>query len=82
MNVTEGQLKWADEQLALVRGGMAAKRAGGMETYYRIARKLEVPAETLLSFKKVWCADFVRELGFNTKCADEKYGPDWLDRAE
>jgi len=40
----------------------------------------DVPAHTLMSLKNRRGAAFIRELGFNTRKADEKYGPGWLDR--
>jgi len=40
----------------------------------------EAPAHTLMWLKKRRGAAFIRDLGFDTTEADEKYGPGWLDR--
>nr|CBI82656.1 conserved hypothetical protein [Bartonella schoenbuchensis R1] len=41
---------------------------------------VELPAYGLLGIKKRRGAQFIRDMGFPTKNADEEYGPDWLDK--
>ena len=59
-----------------------AEERGDMEEFYRVLRKLPVPAETLMALKNhdPLGARFIRELGLNTELADAKYGPGWIDR--
>ncbi|NMM43614.1 hypothetical protein HH303_03935 [Rhodospirillaceae bacterium KN72] len=65
---------------ALSRALNDAFARGDMETYDALMREIEAPAEALMAAKKSMGADWVRKKGFNTKRADEKYGPGWLDR--
>ena len=47
----------------------------------RLLSKVEGPAHTLMAIKEMpGGADMIREMNLNTRLADEKYGPDWLDR--
>ena len=48
----------------------------------RLLSKLEVPAHTLMAIKNSLPggADWIRSMNLNTRLADEKYGPGWLDR--
>ena len=47
----------------------------------RLLSELEGPAHTLMAIKESpGGADWIREMNLNTRLADEKYGPDWLDR--
>lgn len=41
---------------------------------------VELPAYSLLGLKKSHGAQFIRDMGFPTKDADEEYGPGWLDK--
>ena len=48
----------------------------------RLLSELEGPPEALMAIKRSFPngADYIRELNLNTRLADEKYGPGWLDR--
>ena len=46
----------------------------------RLLSALEAPAHTLMAIKRTFGADWVRAMNLNTRLADEKYGPDWLDQ--
>ena len=48
----------------------------------RLFSELEIPAHTLMAIKNVRGADWIRSRNLNTRLADEKYGPGWLDRTE
>ena len=52
------------------------------ETAIKLQAKIKWPAWGLKAGKELFGADFIREQCFNTELADEKYGPDWLDREE
>ena len=45
----------------------------------RLLSALEAPAHTLMAIKRTFGADWIRRMNLNTRLADEKYGPDWLD---
>ena len=47
----------------------------------RLFSKLEVPAHTLMAIKNSFPdgVDMIREMNLNTRLADKKYGPDWLE---
>ena len=61
-----------------------AEDRGDMAEADRLFSKLEVPAHTLMSIKNSFPdgVDMIREMNMNTRLADEKYGPGWLDRTE
>lgn len=60
---------------------LEAKDRGDMTEYYRLLSELEGPAHTLMAIKRSpGGADWIREMNLNTRLADEKYGPDWLDQ--
>ena len=48
----------------------------------RLFSTLECPAHTLMAIKNSHPAgkEFIRNNNLNTRLADEKYGPDWLDK--
>ena len=48
----------------------------------RLFSALEIPAHTLMAIKETRGADWIRSRKLNTRLADEKYGPGWLDRTE
>ncbi len=57
-----------------------AKERGDYETANELRKQLVIPAEALMAAKDVMGADWIRSEGVRTETADEKYGPDWLDR--
>ncbi|WP_336294017.1 hypothetical protein [Bartonella sp. CB169] len=58
----------------------AADQANDDEASWAWLAMAELPAHTLLGLKKRCGAQFIRDMGFPTKDADEAYGSDWLDR--
>jgi len=78
------------EREALLReGGMnlvclvesqEAGKAGDEDTAWAWLSKAELASYSLKRLKKNYGAAFIREMGFNTRKADEAYGADWLDR--
>ena len=50
----------------------------------RLLSKLEAPAHTLMAIKNSFPdgVDMIRRMNLNTRLADEKYGPGWLDQDE
>ncbi|WP_212112485.1 hypothetical protein [Bartonella queenslandensis] len=58
----------------------AADHAGDSNTAWEWLAMTEPPAHTLLFLRSEHGAQFIRDMGFSTKKADEKYGPDWLDK--
>ena len=60
---------------------MEAEDRGGMAEADRLLSTLEGPAHTLMAIKhSTGGADWIRAMILDTCLADEKYGPDWLDR--
>ncbi len=59
-----------------------AEDRGDMVEADRLFSTLECPAHTLMAIKNSHPEgkDFIRRKNLNTRLADEKYGPDWLDR--
>ena len=48
----------------------------------RLLSALEGPAHTFMAIKEMpGGADWIREMNLNTRLADEKYGPGWLDKS-
>ena len=64
----------------LVTSWMAAKDRGDLEEADRLFRKIPFDAPTLMAFKKLYGAGYIRRKGFNTEKADARYGADWLDK--
>lgn len=58
----------------------AATDADDMETSWEWLKKAEIPAHTLLAYKRTKGAAWIREKGFKTDTAEKEYGRDWLDR--
>ena len=59
---------------------LEAEDRGDQAESDRLFSELEIPAHTLMAIKNVWGADWIRSRNLNTRLADEKYGPGWLDR--
>ena len=78
----------AEERAALPRNSKIlvamweAEDRGNTEEADRLFSALEIPAHTLMAIKNVRGADWIRSRKLNTRLADEKYGPGWLDRTE
>ena len=78
----------AEERAALsdnskiVLAMMEAEDRGDMAEADRLLSKLEVPAHTLMAIKNSVPGDveIIREMNLNTRLADKKYGPDWLEQ--
>ncbi|MDR2839376.1 MAG: hypothetical protein LBV49_12550 [Azonexus sp.] len=58
----------------------AADKAGDGETAWAWLACAELPAHSLAFLKKRHGSQFIRDMGFQTKNADEAYGSNWLDR--
>ncbi|MCL6230277.1 hypothetical protein [Bartonella bilalgolemii] len=58
----------------------AASKVNDRETMWKWLAMAEYPSYTLLRLRKWRGAQFIRDMGFITKNADEEYGPDWLDK--
>ncbi|AQX31534.1 MULTISPECIES: hypothetical protein [Bartonella] len=58
----------------------AADRANDGQTAWEWLAMTELPAHSLLCLRKWNGPQFIRDMGFSTKNADEEYGPDWLDK--
>ena len=58
----------------------AATDAGDPETSWEWLKLAEIPAHTLLAYKRTKGAAWIREKGFKTETAEKAYGKDWLDR--
>ncbi|MCL2522990.1 MAG: hypothetical protein FWF20_07605 [Betaproteobacteria bacterium] len=60
----------------------AAEKAGDDAASWAWMARAELPAHTLAFLKGQNGAQFIRDLGFRTRKADEAYGPGWLDRPD
>ncbi|ATO56937.1 hypothetical protein [Bartonella sp. 1-1C] len=58
----------------------AAAKADDRQAVWEWLAMVELPAYSLLFLKSQRGAQFIRDMGFITKNADEEYGPDWLDK--
>ncbi|ATO57435.1 hypothetical protein [Bartonella sp. 1-1C] len=58
----------------------AAEKANDGQTKWEWLAMIEYPAHSLLCLRKWRGAQFIRDMGFSTKSADEEYGSDWLDK--
>ena len=72
------------ENSQLVLAMLEAEDRGDQAEADRLFSKLEVPAHTLMATKNSFPdgADMIRRMNMNTRLADEKYGPGWLDQDE
>ena len=71
------------ENSKIVLAMMEAEDRGDRAEADRLLSALEGPAHTLMAIKNSpGGADWIRRMNLNTRLADEKYGPDWLDRDE
>jgi len=76
----EALLREGGMNLLYVAEAQDADRAGDKDAAWAWLSRAELPPHTLKRFKKYHGAEFIREMGFNTRKADEAYGADWLDR--
>ncbi|GAA4562259.1 MULTISPECIES: hypothetical protein [Bacteria] len=58
----------------------AASKANDNKATWKWLAMAEYPAHALLLLKYQRGAQFIRDMGFSIKSANEKYGPDWLDK--
>ena len=71
------------ENSQLILAMMEAEDRGDMAEADRLLSKVEGPAHTLMAIKNApGGADWIRRMNLNTRLADEKYGPGWLDQDE
>ena len=69
------------ENSKIVLAMMEARDRGDQAEADRLLSTLEGPAHTLMAIKNSpGGADWIRRMKLNTRLADEKYGPGWLDR--
>ena len=69
------------DNLKIVLAMMEAEDRGDQAEADRLLSTLEVPAHTLMAIKEMpGGVNYIRELNLNTRLADEKYGPGWLDQ--
>jgi len=73
-------LREGDMELVYLAESHEADSANDMKSAWAWLALAAIPAHTLMRLKNSRGAQFIRDLGFNTRKADEKYGPDWLDR--
>ena len=67
------------QQLEVLGRISAARRRGDRAEMRRLHREFAPSPEILLAVKKVLGAEWIRERGYDTRRADEAYGPGWLD---
>lgn len=67
------------KNLRIVQAMLAAEERGDRDEYKRLVTELEIPAHTLMASKSVMGAAWVRAQNLNTRQAELKYGPNWLD---
>ena len=65
--------------LRILKAMRCAQDQGDEAEYGRLYSELEVPAHALMASKKVMGADWIRSRNLNTRQAELKYGPNWLD---
>ena len=69
------------ENSQLVLAMMEAEDRGDMAEADRCCRKWKAPPIHSWAIKEApGGADWIRRMNLNTRLADEKYGPGWLDR--
>ena len=78
IEVTEEQLE-ARRQLKIIGQLCAAEERGDEAAVLELNKQFAPLASTLLHAKEVAGADWIRKEGYDTRHADEKYGPGWLD---
>ena len=75
----ELRLHHGDKESVYVAEGDRANKVNDDETFWQWYNLVVLPAYSLKSLKRWRGADFIRELGFDTREADEAYGPGWLE---
>ena len=75
----ELRLHHGDKESVYVAEGDRANKVNDDETFWQWYSLVVLPAYSLKSLKRWRGADFIRKLGFDTREADEAYGPDWLE---
>ena len=73
------RLHHGDKESVYVAEGDRANKVNDDETFWQWYSLVVLPAYSLKSLKRWRGADFIRELGFDTREADEAYGPGWLE---
>jgi len=76
----EELLRKVDMDFVYLCESQEARRANDMKASWAWMARAAIPAHSLMRLKQSRGAQFIREFGFNTINADEKYGPGWLDR--
>ena len=79
-NITDEEIAEAKEQSKILDAIQDARDRGDRAAELELNKKFLVPAETLMTMKEMDGPEWIRERCYNTKKADEKYGPGWLDR--
>ena len=79
-NITDEEIAEAKEQSKILDAIQEARDRGDRAAELELNKKFLVPAESLMAAKKMDGPEWIRERCYNTKKADEKYGPGWLDR--
>ena len=68
-----------EERRAILNAGFEKLLNDDLDGAIKALAKTQVTAETLAMFKETRGADWIREQGFDTTRADERYGAGWLD---
>ena len=76
----EKLLRESGMNLVYLAESQDAGEAGDREAAWQWLALAAVPAHSLKTLKESNGAGFIRKWGFDTRKADEAYGPDWLEK--
>ena len=82
MRIEDETPEEALRQCEYMRKQLEAMDRGDEEEAAKYDRLIKMTPGSLMSYKMLCGADYIRERGFNTEYADAEYGPGWLDRKE
>ena len=80
VDLTEEDFAESEAQVKVLEAIHEAEDRGVRAAVLALYKQLIVPAEALMVAKECHGADWIRERGYDTRQADEKYGEGWLDR--
>lgn len=68
------------EREQLLKAAMKAQSAGDSEAAEKYLKQIPVPAGLAMEMKRAVGSEIISGLDLNYADAEEKYGPDWIDR--
>lgn len=73
-------LHHGDVEMVYSAEGNSANKAGDEESFWQWYSLIALPGHTLMTLKRWYGANFIRDTGFDVTNAEKDYGPGWLEQ--